>query len=155
MTAAIAWDALEAPMEPVAAVSFTVLGQPQGKGRARFARQGRFMRAYTPEKTVAYEGLIALAGELAMEGRELFTGPVAMTVTCVFQQPKSWSKKRRLAALTRPEWHTAKPDGDNVLKAVGDGLNGIVWKDDSQLAQCSITKEYGETPGLTVEVRPL
>lgn len=113
------------------------------------------MRAYTPEKTVAYEGLIALAGEKVMDGRDLLLGPLALTVTAIFAQPKGWSKKRCQAALSAPEWHVAKPDGDNVLKAVGDGLNGIIWKDDSQLARCVITKAYGETPGLTVEVAPL
>jgi hypothetical protein len=29
-------------------IAFTVPGQPQGKGRARFAKQGAFMRAYGP-----------------------------------------------------------------------------------------------------------
>ena len=46
---------------------FTVPGVPQGKGRARFGNG----RTYTPAKTVAYEGLIALAGQQAMEGRDL------------------------------------------------------------------------------------
>lgn len=136
-------------------IEIRVPGQPQGKGRARFARQGKFMRAYTPEKTVAYEGLIALAGQQTMDGRERLSGAVELNIAAVFQMPKSWSKKRRLAALLSPEWHTAKPDGDNVLKAVGDGLNGIVWNDDSQIARCSISKAYGETPGLLVTVTPL
>jgi Holliday junction resolvase RusA-like endonuclease len=133
-------------------IVFTVPGQPQGKGRARFARRGAFVRAYTSEKTVAYEGLIALAGEKAMAGREHLTGPVELTIQAVFQMPKSWSQKRRNAALLNPDWHTGKPDGDNVLKAVGDGLNGIVWRDDAQVARCSISKAYGPTPGLTVKV---
>lgn len=136
-------------------LTIKVPGQPQGKGRARFARHGAFVRAYTPEKTVAYEGLIALAGQKVMEGRERFVGPVELKIHAVFQMPKAWSKKRKLGALLHPEWHTGKPDGDNILKAVGDGLNAIVWNDDSQIALCSISKAYGETPGLTVMVAPL
>lgn len=137
------------------ALRFAVPGQPQGKGRARFAKQGKFMRAYTPDKTVAYEGLIAYAGQQAMQGRELLDGPLSLAVQAVFAMPKGWSQKRRLAALIQIEWHTAKPDGDNILKAVGDGLNGIVWRDDAQIARCSITKAYGEVPGLVITAEQL
>jgi Holliday junction resolvase RusA-like endonuclease len=136
-------------------VLVSVPGQPQGKGRVRFARRGSFVHAYTPEKTVAYEGLIALAAQKVMDGWERFSGPVDLTIRAVFQMPRSWSKKKRAAALVSPHWHINKPDGDNILKAVGDGLNTIVWNDDSQIARCSITKTYGETAGLTILVRPL
>lgn len=132
-------------------LEITIPGQPQGKGRARFAKRGAFMRAYTPAKTVAYEGLIALAGQQAMQGRERFVGPVELRIEAMFAIPASWPRKRREAAL----WHTGRPDGDNILKAVGDGLNGIAWNDDAQVARCSITKVYGDTPGLKVLVAPL
>lgn len=132
-------------------VRFQVPGTPQGKGRARFGNG----RTYTPEKTVAYEGLIALAGEKAMDGRLPIEGPVHLVVTATFPIPASWSKRRRTEALSGPAWHTGKPDGDNTLKAVGDGLNGIVFKDDKQIACAKITKQYGEKPGLDVMVEAL
>lgn len=130
---------------------FTVPGMPVAKGRPRLSTRGGFARAYTPQKTVAYEGLIALAAQTAMLGSPQYDGPISLNVTAVFPVPESWSKKRRQEA----QWHTSKPDGDNLLKAVGDGLNGVVWKDDSQVASARIIKVYGETPGLTVEVEPL
>jgi Holliday junction resolvase RusA-like endonuclease len=52
-------------------------------------------------------------------------------------------------------WHTGKPDGDNMLKAVGDGLNGIAFKDDSQIVCAKVTKQYGDKPGLDVMVEAL
>jgi Holliday junction resolvase RusA-like endonuclease len=52
-------------------------------------------------------------------------------------------------------FHIGRPDGDNILKAIGDGLNGVVWRDDSLIAQCSITKRYGDTPGAAITVRRL
>lgn len=129
----------------------TVPGQPQGKGRARFGNG----RTYTPAKTVAYEGLIAYAGQQVMQDfqRQPIEGPVYLTVTAYFAFPKSMSTKKRQAKLVH--WHTAKPDGDNVLKAVGDGLNGIVWKDDSCIAFAKISKEYAETPRLEIVVEEL
>lgn len=136
-------------------ISFVVPGTPQGKGRARAARVGNGIRMFTPAKTVNYEALIAYAGSEAMRGRQLIEGPVYLTVTATFDIPKSWSKKKRLEAQSGFLWHTGKPDGDNVLKALGDGLNGIVWKDDSQVAFAKILKRYGDTPGLHVVVEPL
>ena len=135
-------------------IQIIVPGQPQGKGRARFARQGKFVRAFTPEKTVAYEGLIALAGQKVMEGRNLMDGPVYLTVEAIFAFPKSgWSQKKR---ASRPiHWHVSKPDNDNIIKAVADGLNGIVWKDDSQVALAKGSKFYGDVPRLIITVEAL
>lgn len=132
-------------------ISFTVPGLPQGKGRARFGNG----RAYTPAKTVAYEGLIALAGQQAMEDRRLVESPVYLMVDAYFPIPKSWPAARKRKAASSLVWHVAKPDGDNILKAVGDGLNGIIWKDDSQVAFAKITKQYGEVPRLVVTVEVL
>lgn len=132
-------------------LSFTVPGLPQGKGRARFGNG----RAYTPAKTVAYEGLIALAGQHAMEGRALVENPIYLMVDAFFPIPKSWSAARKRKAASSLVWHTAKPDGDNILKAAGDALNGIVWRDDSQIAFAKITKQYAEVPRLVVTVEVL
>ena len=129
--------------------SFTVPGLPQGKGRPRFVKATG--RAYTPEKTASYESLIAYAASQAMRGAEPISAPVGVKVQAVFPIPASWPQKRKMAA----RWHTSKPDGDNILKAIGDALNGIVWADDKQIARTSIAKVYGETPGLHVFVEAL
>lgn len=132
-------------------IRFTVPGPPQGKGRARFGNG----RTYTPAKTVAYEGLIALAGEKAMNGRHLFEGPIYLTVSAVFPVPKSRAKAIAKNMTSGIAWHTSKPDSDNILKAVGDGLNGIVWKDDSRIVLAKIQKFYGERPELQITVEQL
>lgn len=132
-------------------IRFSVPGLPQGKGRPRIATvRGRAM-AYTPGKTVAYEGLIALAGRDAMCDAAPYDGPVALEATAVFPVPQSWSKARKAAA----QWHTSKPDADNIAKSLGDGLNGVAWRDDSQVASMRVLKVYGETPGLHVTVTAL
>lgn len=132
-------------------IRFTVPGLPQGKGRARFGNG----RTYTPAKTVAYEGLIALAGQDVMDGRELLEGPVHLCIDAYFPIPKSWSAKRKQEATSGLAWHTSKPDSDNIMKAVGDGLNGVIWKDDSQIVMARILKQYGETPRLEVRVETI
>lgn len=132
-------------------IRFTVPGPPQGKGRPRFSTFGGRARAFTPTKTVAYEGLIALAAQDVMAGAPPLDGPVKVTAFATFAVPQSWSKKRKAEA----SYHTGKPDADNIAKAIGDGLNGVVWRDDSQIAVCTVFKSYGPVPGLTVEVVPL
>ena len=45
---------------------------------------------------------------------------------------------------------------DNVLKAIKDGLNGVAWKDDSQvcvLRECR--KGYSDTPRVLVTVEEI
>lgn len=126
-----------------------VPGVPVGKGRPRFVKATG--RAYTPEKTASYESLIAYAASQAMRGAVPIDGPVGVKVSAVFPVAASWSQKKKDAA----HWHTSKPDGDNIAKAVGDALNGIVWKDDSQVARMAISKVYGDRPGLHVFVEAL
>jgi Holliday junction resolvase RusA-like endonuclease len=136
-------------------ISFTVPGAPQGKGRPRVGRIAGQARMFTPQKTAAYEALIALAGQTAMAGRALLSGPVEMLVHIDFGIPKSYSAKKRAAALAGMIRPTTKPDSSNVLKAIEDGLNGVVYVDDVQIVEHVISKRYAETPGVRVEVWPV
>jgi Holliday junction resolvase RusA-like endonuclease len=127
-------------------IDFTVPGEPQGKGRPRVGRVGGHARMFTPEKTAAYEGLIAMAG------RPLMTGGVLLTLRIFRSIPASWSKKKRAAALAGRVHATTKPDIDNVEKAVADGLNGVVWVDDVQVVAVEKWKLYAETPCVVVQI---
>lgn len=133
-------------------IRFTVHGVPVAKGRPRIGTIAGKARAFTPKKTVAYEGLVALAGQEAMAGVAPLGGPVRLEIVAWFPVAASWPKKKRDAALCGALYHTSRPDGDNILKAIGDGLNGVCWGDDSQIAACSVVKRYGATPGVAVTV---
>ena len=136
-------------------LQFTVPGEPVGKGRARAAKRGKFITIYTPEKTANYEGLIAHAAMIAMFGRPLLMGPVSVELDIRVSIPGSWSMKRKAAAVRGEVAATKKPDIDNVEKALFDGMNGVVWKDDVQAVQVTKRKRYAETPGVVVIVREL
>ncbi len=137
-------------------VRFEVPGTPVGKGRPKVStRGGKFARMYTPEKTASYEGLIALSARQAMGGRPLIDGPVDVSLMIRLAVPASWSKKKQAAALAGQALPTKKPDADNVLKAVFDGMNGVVWVDDVQACGVVLRKRYAETPGVTVVVRKM
>nr|WP_199065070.1 RusA family crossover junction endodeoxyribonuclease [Chromobacterium sp. ASV5] len=137
-------------------ITFTVPGAPVGKGRPKVStRGGKFARMYTPEKTASYEGMIALAAQAAMAGRAPLTGPADVTVVMVLPIPASWSKKKQAAALAGQVYPTKKPDADNVVKALFDGMNGVVWVDDVQACDIVVRKRYGATPGVQVAVQEI
>lgn len=124
-----------------------VPGEPIGKGRARFGNG----RAYTPAKTRKWEDLAATCARIAHGAKPPFGGPTAITVVATFSIPKSWSKAKRAATRS----HISKPDGSNVLKAVEDALNDVIWVDDSQIVRATVEKRYGDVPGVSVTVESL
>ncbi len=142
-------------MHDLKPVSFFVPGEAVGKGRPRVTTVGGHARMFTPKKTANYETLIAMAAQQAMHGRELIPGPVLMELAIRMPVAASWSKKKTAAALAGEVMPTKKPDADNVLKAICDGINGIVFKDDVQVVNVSMSKRFGETPGVSVRVVPL
>ena len=133
-------------------VTFTVPGQPVAKGRPKFARQAGFVRAYTPEKTVAYETLVKLAAGEAMAGDPPMQGPLSLMLRLYLAIPKSTTKRDRAAIVAGYFLPTKKPDIDNVLKAVTDAMNGIVYEDDAQLVTVMVVKQYSDTPRAEVGV---
>jgi Holliday junction resolvase RusA-like endonuclease len=48
---------------------------------------------------------------------------------------------------------TKKPDLDNVLKAIKDGCNRVIWADDCQCTQLIASKVFSDRPRVEVEVR--
>lgn len=139
--------------EPV--VAFTVPGKPVGKGRPRAAQRGKHITLYTPAKTANYESTVALAASEAMAGRAPLEGPVEVVMQMVLPIPKSWSKRKQQDALDGRLLPTTKPDKDNVIKAVFDAMNNIVWRDDVQVADLTSRKRYGPVPCVQVIVGTL
>lgn len=136
-------------------IRFVVPGVPVGKGRAKFARRGNFVAAYTPEKTVNYEGLVAHVAHAAMAGRELMQGAVTLSLSLYVTPPASWSKKKQQAALDGYIRPTTKPDFSNVLKAIEDGMNGVVYLDDKQIVSVVGSKVYASKSEAIVQVRAI
>nr|WP_237267712.1 RusA family crossover junction endodeoxyribonuclease [Tardibacter chloracetimidivorans] len=75
-----------------------------------------------------------------------FTGAVEIRMAFRFAVPK-----------TRPEYlgqpHTAKPDGDNLAKAVMDVLEAVgLLENDCRVSRLTVEKRWAETAGVGVEV---
>lgn len=137
------------------AVSFRVPGKPVGKGRPRAAKRGKHITLYTPEETATYESTVALAASQAMYGEPLIEGPVDVLMRIDLPVPSSWSQRKQRDALSGTIIPTTKPDMDNVIKAIFDAINGVVWNDDTQVADLRVRRRYGATPGVNVHVLSL
>lgn len=135
-------------------IEFTVPGAPQGKGRPKVVKIAGFTRMATPAKTVAYEGLVAHAAQQAMAGRQMLQDAVACDITIAAPIPASWSQRKQRQALAGEVLPTTKPDADNVIKAVFDGLNGVLWRDDVLVVDLRVRKRYAATPCVIVQVWP-
>lgn len=125
-----------------AAVYFVVYGTPIGKGRPRATSRGGFVRMYTDAKTLGFEAAVAGEARIAMKGWEPFDTPMQLQLSAYYPIPKSWSKKKRQQAIDGDLHPQVKPDLDNVLKAVLDAINGVVYVDDSQVINMVATKRY-------------
>ena len=64
----------------------------------------------------------------------------------VFSTPKSWSKKKKAAAID--QLHRSKPDRDNIDKALLDAL----FPEDSGIAAGTLEKRWGIAERLEVEI---
>lgn len=131
-------------------VIFSVYGEVVPKGRPRFTRQGR---TYTPKKTHDYESEVAMMAKSAMGSSEPLETPVAVYIYVNLPIPQSYSKKRTEACLSGSERPAKKPDLDNAIKSVLDGMNGIVYKDDSQIVSLHATKRYDTIASVHVCVK--
>jgi len=92
---------------------FFVQGDPVPKGRPRLSHGA----VYTPKRTQAWETLVAWEARAAMQaaGMDIFTEPVSIALQFYYGNRGA--------------------DLDNLVKAVWDAFNGVVWCDDVQVVE--------------------
>lgn len=132
-------------------IQFTIPGEPVPQARPRLTKRGI---AYTPEKSRRYKEYIRLIASAEMAGKTPLAGPLCLSVRVYRSALKSGGRKWQAEAKTGLRRPVTKPDLDNYVKAVQDGLNGIVWHDDSQIVTygAPFGKFYDDGGGPRVEV---
>lgn len=124
-------------------MKFTILGKPVPLGRPRFRVIGKFAQAYTPPTSRKWMDLIRNVAAMEMRNRlwNPYSQPVRVTVQVTPQQLKSGKAPKRLGDL------------DNHVKAALDALNGVAFRDDSQVREIVAKMLPAAEPcGITIEV---
>ena len=127
----------------------TIPGTPVAKGRPRVGRYG----TYTPKKTATYESYVQYCWAAEYGAQPPSERPLEVSVIFYMPIPKSATKRIRAEITQGIVKHTKKPDLDNMAKAVLDALNGLAYKDDSQIYSLTLYKTYDDTPCTTVTIK--
>ena len=101
---------------------------------------------------------IAVAAQKQMQGQPPHPEPVMLRAVFVFPRPKHHYGTGRNAGVRKasaPGWKSSAPDLDKLVRALGDALTGIVFRDDAQIVELQAVKIWGEHPGVTVTVVPV
>ena len=134
-------------------INFTIYGLPIAKGRPKFSTYGGFARAYTPKKTRDHEESIAIQAA-KFRPEKLLSGALKLTIMFYMPILKSFSKKKRLLAISNDIFPVKKPELDNLAK-VKDALNKIIWEDDSLIIEEHLYKHYSETPKTVITIEEI
>lgn len=130
---------------------------PRGKGRPRAAAVGGHAHVFTPAETRHWESMLAGLAQAQLPA-QVIEGPVRVDILAVVGRPqrllKRWVKPRpgghgpdrTWAQPLGLLWRTAKPDRDNVEKAVVDALK-VFWRDDAQVCCGEPLSAYAEVDG--------
>jgi Holliday junction resolvase RusA-like endonuclease len=123
--------------------SFSIEPRPKGRHRS-FVRNNRMMHIPDPD-TKAFEGSIKTIAQFKWGAKELLLGPIRMTILFKLSKPGKGKKGSKM------EHPAVTPDLDNLIKAVTDALNKIVFNDDAQICELSAKKIYVEkNPGIEI-----
>ena len=134
-------------------IRFTIPGNPRGKQRPRLCKFNGKNYVYTPKETVNYEDLVKssyLAKYNLCFEKDV---PLEVLILAAFSIPKKIKKGLKSLMAAGVLLPTKRPDCDNIIKIILDGLNGVAYHDDSQICRVSLKKIYSEKPGVAVLIR--
>ena len=128
-------------------IKLVIYGEPVPQGRPRFARVGKYVHAYDPEKSKNYKQLVRFWVTQHLKKIDSFKpleNALYVDITFWLSIPSSWSKKKRTEAdsgVIRPISKRAG-DIDNGCKAIMDAGTGLLWADDCIITDLHARKRY-------------
>lgn len=111
--------------------------RPIPKARPRLSK----FAVYTPKKTADYEKLIAYEWKRRYKDL-ILKGAVKLDLLFCFKKVKSCKK----------DYHTQRPDIDNLEKAILDGLNKTAFVDDCQVVEMKSQKVFSDVDKIVITV---
>jgi Holliday junction resolvase RusA-like endonuclease len=138
-------------------LSFKVVGIPVPQGsKTAFMVKGRPVLVEAAKGHRLWRSAISHEALLHMEGREMFAGPVQLELTFEMPRLKRHFRPDGTVKASAPKYVSTNPDLSKLVRNVEDGLQAIVFRNDSQVAKIICSKVYADRePGVTIVVRPL
>lgn len=132
-----------------------ILGEPKAQARHRHFSRGKFTQTYDPssEKKGSFASVIQENAP-----NEPWNFPLLLELNFYMSRPKSHYKVGKNAGELKPnapEWHSNKPDIDNLIKFVQDALNKVFYHDDSCICQIYARKMYSARPRTEITIKSL
>jgi len=93
-----------------------------------------------------YENMVSMVARDAMKTAaaisgsgeiKMASGAIRLSIASYF--PIADTRKKK---ITEGQPHTQRPDADNLLKAIADGCNGVVWNDDCAVYEKHVVKRW-------------
>lgn len=135
-------------------IEFTIPGEAVAQGRPKFSTFNGKVSVRDPKKSRDHKTYVKyLAVDVAPE--KLLSGMLEAEINVYMPIPKSFSKTKRVQALTGALRPTKKPDADNIAKAILDSLNHIIYEDDKQIVSLTVKKYYDEVPRTEVRIEEI
>lgn len=146
-------------------IEFTVFGVAQPRGSkspwvpkradgSPVTKNGRIVVATmdSNKRSRSWMNDVRAAAAEAYRG-ELLTGAVRLSVAFYLPRPKGHFRQGKHAGKLRetaPAWHTQKPDCDKLSRGVQDALIGLLYRDDSQVVQLVVAKNWTDAQAHTL-----
>lgn len=129
-------------------IQFQISGPPKHQQRHRSSSRGKFIHQYDPSAKDKKDFLLQ-ARKYAPKSP--IVGAIKLNVWFCMSRPKNHYRTGKYAGILKDKykevvWHTKTPDIDNCIKFLADALNGVFWRDDSQICSIIAQKLYAEKP---------
>lgn len=108
--------------------------------------------------TMPWREAIAAQAAAVMEAagaQTIMKGPMGIKIVYYFPRVGSHFRSNGDLKPNAPLLKDSKPDLDKLDRAIGDALSKLVYRDDAQIASKHVTKQYGDRPGVVIDVYPL
>jgi len=133
-------------------IKFEVRGQPQALKRHRSTVRGGIIRQYDPSAAAKRSFLLYVINHAP---KTPIAAAISIKATFCMTRPKSHFRTGKYSSILKdnaPTRHTGRPDLDNLIKFVSDALNGVFYKDDSQIDSIAAVKFYDVVPRTEIEI---
>jgi Holliday junction resolvase RusA-like endonuclease len=126
-------------------IRFEIPIEPRAQKRDRIGTIAGHGHSYKHPEQSKYEAKVAALISQHRPDKPI-EGAIKLHIACYLPIPKSKPKKWKQAALDGEIKPTGKPDCTNLAKNIEDIMNGIFYRDDSQMINLEVDKLYSDNP---------